>query len=145
MAMGRSGKITRAFFDAYNRRDWDALSARLAPSVTWFNAARRELIQGPEAVLALLRSSAEAFPEARIELHAVHEAASRSIAEWSYVTPGGKKSRHPTVCDVIELSRGRIARGTTYGDTLQILLELGQPAAPIPPVPGAPSIRFAAA
>jgi ketosteroid isomerase-like protein len=109
------GKITRAFFDAYNRRDWDALSALLAPAVSWFNAARRELIQGPDAVLPppQLRRS---LSRRRIGLHRPRDR--RPVRRRvSYVTAGGKKSKRLTVCDVIELSEGRISRGTTYGDT----------------------------
>jgi ketosteroid isomerase-like protein len=143
--MGRNTKITRAFFEAYNRRDWDALTALCAPTVSWFNAARRELMQGPDVVLGFLRSTAEAFPEARIELHAMHESGSKVIVEWSYVAGRTRKAKRAIVCDVIELEAGKLTRGTTYGDTLQILLELGQAAAPIPPVPVAPVIRFAAA
>jgi ketosteroid isomerase-like protein len=143
--MGERSKITRAFYDAYNARDWDALASLMAPTVAWFHAARRELIQGPGAVLALLRSSAEAFPDARIQLHAVHETGRTVVAEWSYVTATGKRAKHAIVCEVVHIEDGKLVRGTTYGDTLQILLELGQSAAPVPAVPAAPVIRFAAA
>ncbi|AKT38282.1 nuclear transport factor 2 family protein [Chondromyces crocatus] len=162
--MGRNAEITRNFYNAYNRRDWEALSALLSPAVEWFHAARGELIRGREAVTALLRSSAEAFPGAQVELTSVHEAGATVVSEWIYVGET-EKTAAPTAmaCDVKQLRQGKLIRGATYGDTLQMLLELPSPAtspepsrdaapqsqaplsAIIPAAPRAPSIRFRAA
>ena len=125
--MGRNTEITRDFYEAYNRRDWKALAGLLAPSVEWFHAGRGERIHGVEAVTALLRSSAEAFPEARVALNAVHETDATVTTEWSYV--GARRqaqgaTRSALACDVKELRDGKLVRGATYGDTLQMLLDL---------------------
>jgi len=125
--MGRNTEITRDFYEAYNRRDWEALAGLLAPSVEWFHAGRGERIHGVEAVTALLRSSAEAFPEARVALNAVHETDATVTTEWSYV--GARRqaqgaTRSALACDVKELRDGKLVRGATYGDTLQMLLDL---------------------
>ncbi len=128
--MGRNAEITRDFYEAYNRRDWEALASLLAPAVEWFHAGRGERIQGVEAVTALLRSSAEAFPEARVAVSAVHETEASVTTEWSYVGARRQAARSALACDVKELRDGKLVRGATYGDTLQMLLDLDAGPAP---------------
>jgi ketosteroid isomerase-like protein len=157
--MGRNAEITRNFYEAYNLRDWDALAALMSPRIEWFHAARGELIRGVEAVTALFRSSAEAFPEAHVSVSAVHESAETVIAEWSYISARSRsRLRKALACDVTQIRDGKVVRGATYGDTLQMLLEMDLPggARPqepeeeekrsiIPVAPAAPVIRFRAA
>lgn len=132
--MGRNAEITRNFYEAYNRRDWQALASLLAPTVEWFHAGRGERIQGVEAVTALLRGSAEAFPEALVEVRAVHEGGATVTTEWSYTSAREKQPARGTpvaqACDVKEIRDGKLVRGATYGDTLQMLLELETSSAP---------------
>lgn len=132
--MGRNAEITRNFYEAYNRRDWQALASLLAPTVEWFHAGRGERIQGVEAVTALLRGSAEAFPEALVEVRAVHEGGATVTTEWSYTSAREKQPARGTpvaqACDVQEIRNGKLVRGATYGDTLQMLLELETSSAP---------------
>lgn len=126
--MGRNAEITRSFYEAFNRRDWEALAAHLAPGVEWFHASRGELICGREAVTALLRSSAEAFPEARVSVNAVHESGATVVTEWIYVSPRMQVSmKQSMACDIKQLRQGKLIRGATYGDTLQMLLGLEAP------------------
>jgi ketosteroid isomerase-like protein len=170
--MGRNAEIIRAFYDAYNRRDWEALAAHLSPSVEWFHASRGERICGREAVAALLQSSAEAFPQARIHVANIHETGATVASEWTYLAGGTAPSGPPRAlaCDIKQLRQGKLIRGATYGDTLQMLLDLAAvPAKPelplrpelprpddslastfpspaiIPPPPPTPTIRFRAA
>ncbi|EYF06048.1 nuclear transport factor 2 family protein [Chondromyces apiculatus] len=164
--MGRNAEIIRVFYDAYNRRDWEALAAHLSPSVEWFHASRGERICGREAVTALLQSSAEAFPHAQIHVTGLHETGSTVASEWIYVVSGGKHppSTHAMACDIKQLRHGKLVRGATYGDTLQMLLDLAGPSpkselprseglipssfpspAIVPRAPRAPTIRFRAA
>lgn len=126
--MGRNAEITRSFYEAFNRRDWEALAAHLAPGVEWFHASRGELICGREAVTALLRGSAEAFPEARVSVNAVHESGATVVTEWIYVSPRIQVStKQSMACDIKQLRQGKLIRGATYGDTLQMLLGLEAP------------------
>lgn len=172
--MGRNAEITRSFYEAFNRRDWEALAAHLAAGVEWFHASRGELIRGREAVTALLRSSVEAFPEARVSVNAIHESGATVVTEWIYVSPRVQVStKQSMACDIKQLRQGKLIRGATYGDTLQMLLGLeastaepaGAPEAACPPAselavpaalpplarsiipaaPSAPVIRFRAA
>src|SRR5262249_18352786 len=61
----------RRMYDAYNRRDWTSLRDLLDENVDWFNIGRDEHVRGAHAVVELIRSTADAFPEARIELKAL--------------------------------------------------------------------------
>ena len=117
-------EVVRKFYEAYNRRDWDVVASLLAPSVQWFHAARAELVSGADGVIALFRSSADAFPEARVEVRAMHEAGDHVITECAFTRRSAVASAQATFCEVGQLRDGRFVRGNTYADTLQILLEL---------------------
>ena len=122
--MGTNADTTRKFYDAYNRRDWEALGSLLAPSVEWFHAARAELVSGVDGVTALLRSAADAFPDARIEVRAIHEAGDCVITECAFTRSSAAAPQQATFCEVGRFKDGKCVRGSTYADTLQILLEL---------------------
>lgn len=122
--MGPNAEIVRKFYDAYNRRDWEAVATMLAPSVEWNNAARAELVSGVDGVISLLRSSADAFPDAKIEIRAIHEAGEFVITECAFTRASAPSSKQATFCEVGQIKNGRCVRGSTYADTLQILLEL---------------------
>lgn len=122
--MGKNADSVRKFYDAYNRRDWEAVRSLLAPSVEWFHAARAELVSGVDGVIALLRSAAEAFPDARVEVRAIHEAGDCVITECAYTRAASVSSQQATFCEVEHFKDGKCIRGSTYADTLQILLEL---------------------
>lgn len=123
--------LIQDLYDALNRRDFQDLRARLDDGCTWLHAERREQIEGGDAVLAKLASFVETFPEIVIELRRVHHAGSTAIVEWSVATTRGTQRREPAiVCEVLELRDGRVVRGTTYGDALMRIIELG--AAPEP-------------
>ena len=78
-----SASRLRLFYDAWNRREWDAISSLLDPAIEWFHAGRHELVRGSDAVVWMLRSQAEAFPHARIEPRRVRDADGSVIAEWT--------------------------------------------------------------
>jgi ketosteroid isomerase-like protein len=122
--MSANVEKVRRFYDAYNRRDWDAVAGMLAPSVEWFHAARAELVSGVDGVIALLRSSADAFPDARVEVRAIHEAGDFVITECAFTRPAAAASQQATFCEIERFENGKCIRGSTYADTLQILLEL---------------------
>ena len=122
--MGTNAEIVRKFYDAYNRRDWDVVAGMLAPSVEWFHAARAELVSGVDGVISLFKSSAEAFPDAKVEVRAIHEAGEFVIAECAFTRPGMLGSKQASFCEVGRIQNGKCVRGSTYADTLQILLEL---------------------
>jgi ketosteroid isomerase-like protein len=124
----------RCYYDAWNRRDWEWVAAMLSPRVEWFSAARGEHVRGVDDVVAMLRSVADAFPTAFIRVRSVHDAGDSIVAECGFVQalPSGKASmqvQEATFCEVIELDKGRCVRGSTYADTLRLLLDMSVTAA----------------
>ena len=117
----------RDLYRAYNERDWDAVAARLAPGIEWFHAGRHELMRGVESVVAMMRSNADAFPSARIDVRALRAAGGAVVAEWTVVNARSSMTtdceKPAIVCEVVEVANGRIVRGSTYGDILTMMME----------------------
>jgi len=133
----RTADWLRCYYDAWNRRDWEWIGAMLTADVEWSNTARDERIKGAGAVIASFRSTMEGFPTAMIDLRSVHitlregggavvvaECGIKTSAEASLV-------RTPTFCEVLELRGGRCAKGTTYADSVRLLMDMSQTASAV--------------
>jgi ketosteroid isomerase-like protein len=138
----------RCYYDAFNRRDWEWIGAMLAPDVEWFHAARDERVRGVHAVIASFRSLIELAPSALIDVRAVHDAGLVVVAECGIrharkshsVPPSAAPLRGtsgsarppaiepPSFCEVLELRGGRCARGSTYADSVRLLMDINQAA-----------------
>jgi len=129
-ARGGSVDWTRCYYDAWNRRDWEWIGAMMASDVEWSNSARDERIKGASAVISSFRSTIEGFPTAMIDVRAVHVAGSVIIAECGIRSGRDAGSvRSATFCEVFELKNGRCIRGTTYADSVRLLMDMSQTAA----------------
>jgi ketosteroid isomerase-like protein len=117
----------RDLYEAYNERDWERVAARLDAGVEWFHAGRHELVRGVDGVVAMLRSNAEAFPNARIDVRALRAAGTAVVAEWTVANARSSMTtdcdKPAIVCEVVEVAHGRIVRGSTYGDILTMMME----------------------
>jgi ketosteroid isomerase-like protein len=122
-----SAEWTRCYYDAWNRRDWEWISAMLSPDIEWANSARDERLQGMQAVIASFRSAIDGFPSAMIEIRAVHVAGSTIIAECAIKNGDAPSAaRSASFCEVLELKNGRCVRGTTYADSVRLLMDMSQ-------------------
>lgn len=121
---------TKVYYEAWNRRDWEWIGAMLAPDVEWLNAARDERIKGVNGVLSSFKSVVEGYPSARIDLRAVHTAGTVIVAECSIRSaPDAPTVRTATFCEILELKSGRCIRGTTYADSVRLLMDMSHDAA----------------
>jgi hypothetical protein len=87
----------------------------------------------------MLRGAADAFPQAFVRVRNVHDAGDSIVTEAGFVQEArmlqkaapAMTVREATFCEVIELEKGRCVRGSTYADTLRILMDmmLGEPVA----------------
>lgn len=121
----------RCFYDAYNRRDWEWIGAMLSKDVQWYSAARGEYVRGLDAVVSLFRSTLEGYPDAKIEVRALHQAGEIVVCECGLSTGGSGSSRKSdtasrqgTFCEVMHLRGGRCVQGSTYADSLRLLMDL---------------------
>jgi ketosteroid isomerase-like protein len=125
--MRTTADTVKSFYDAYNRRDWVALAALMAPGIEWWSAARGELVRGTDAVIALFQSAAEGFPHAKIEVRKLHEAGEFVIAECCFVprsplrAGAGPAPERAVFCEVVQFVDGKCVRGSTYADTFRML------------------------
>jgi len=117
------GDRVRSFYDAWNRRDWAAVASRLDADVEWFNATRREQVRGVDAVVALLKSSADAFPSARIEVRELHVNGDFAFVEWSVELEGSIGPNAKRVSELQVFTGDKCVRGTSYGDVITLLLD----------------------
>jgi hypothetical protein len=110
--------------------------------VEWFHTARDERVRGINAVIASFRSMVEGNSTAQIDVRAVHDAGLIVIAECGIrharrsVPPLSKSSSNrpppptpPSFCEILELRGGRCVRGSTYADSVRLLLDISQAAA----------------
>ncbi len=67
MGVSENVRLTTAFQDAYNARDWEALRGTLAESVVVHDPGEPEPFRGRDSVLQMFEQSAAFFPTSRIE------------------------------------------------------------------------------
>lgn len=135
-AVAADAAIARRVYAAWNLRDWRTVASLLAPDVEWLHLARGEAIRGVDAVVHLLRSSADAFPHAHVHVCGLERSDATLVARCTFLrageAPPGDDDSVGTYCDVLQIEAGRVARGTTYGDPLSLLLDLDAPTRPSP-------------
>lgn len=132
----RTADWLRCYYDAWNRRDWEWIGAMLTSDVEWSNTARDERIKGAAAVIASFRTTMEGFPRAMIDLRSSHvvqkDGGAVIVAECGIkIGPDSSALRTPTFCEVLELRGGRCARGTTYADSVRLLMDMSQTASAV--------------
>ena len=66
--MHDASRVVRAHYDLFNRPDWDAWSALLAPAFTVHHASAGGVV-GRGAYLEGIRHYRESFPDATVEVH----------------------------------------------------------------------------
>ncbi|HXK25279.1 MAG TPA: nuclear transport factor 2 family protein [Myxococcota bacterium] len=89
----RRASLTRAFTQAFRERDWDALTALLAPELVVADHRRLgwETLRGPEAYVGALRSLVELAPDVRLRVeHAeMSEPGYLYFTSWHGTREGG--------------------------------------------------------
>ncbi|NMO88946.1 ester cyclase [Actinomycetospora sp. TBRC 11914] len=71
----------RASVEAFNRGDWDAVRATLAPGYIYEETGTNERYEGPDAVIAALQDWKTAFPDATGEIVRIATCGETSILE----------------------------------------------------------------
>lgn len=131
---GRLSRLTQRCWDEWQRRDWDAMTLRMAPDIVMEDVAEGRTYRGPAQVRARLERFVEAFPDGRIEVLAIHGSAGTTTSQLSFrgTNDGAYDGRPPTgrlveahFCEVFTFRGGRIARVNEYYDRYEILRQLG--------------------
>lgn len=132
--MSDAETVLRRYFDALNKRDYDAVAGAFADDCEYVSVASGARFSGPASVVHGLREFSEAFPDWRVELGAVISSPTIVAAEWrtSGTQDGLFRGRPATGfrfrrdgCAVAEVADGRITRYRDYYDRVTLLEQLG--------------------
>ena len=110
--MDDAHQVVAAYWEAAERRDWDAFTQLLAADVVYEGPQTRERVRGPEAYL---RFNVEGFPG---DWHLTVEriiGEGRHAASWIEFSDAG--DRYPGLCFFDLDEDGRIARITDFWPT----------------------------
>jgi steroid delta-isomerase-like uncharacterized protein len=132
--------LIRAFVEAINAQDWDALRARLAPDFIRHSLAAGEPgVRSAEALIRFLQAELETFPDAQESLEALvaegewvaarHRFRGTQQGPMGAFPPSGRRLDAPYLA-FYRIERGRIAEAWAEWDRLAGLQQLGHLAAP---------------
>ena len=125
------------WYEAWNRRDWEAVAGLLSSSVLIEDIALGKAVYGTKDYLHYARQWARIFPDGRLKIDRLSGSGNRGepmIVEYScegtQLGPWGifEPSPRKTVirfCDILRFKYDRIATCTTYGDYYRALRDLG--------------------
>ena len=127
MTVEENVRLTTAFQDAYNARDWDALRGTLAESVVVHDPAEPEPFRGRDSVLRMLEGSAEFFPTSRIE--GVHRFGQADQVCVENVETGARKDSDKRyqirTCYTFKVAGGELSEIRFYYDALDMMTQMG--------------------
>ncbi|MBK1783255.1 ester cyclase [Prauserella cavernicola] len=130
----------RASHEAFNRRDWDAVSADFAPDAEYTDVARDTTLKGRAEIVDYLRDGwVGAFSDAAATEEHFHDGPDHSVAEFTGTgTQDGALGPFPQsgkrmalrFCEVLHYNDdGLVTDGSLYYDQASLLAQLGhQPA-----------------
>ena len=120
-----SQDIARRLYDAFNRRDFDALTAVIAPDAVWAVVTTGVSGPGRESVLAWALATTEQFRDARIEVTSAYEHGTSCTVEFLLLAthPSGTPLSIAT-CEILVFRNDQIVSGRVYVDTGAIARQL---------------------
>lgn len=144
--MADNDTLARELYEAWNKRDWQAVMDAVAPDGTITVVGTGETFEGPEGVQRYNTMWADGFPDGRITVDHVYSAGDCVVVEFTGrgthsgtlttsmgSIPATGRSVTLQLCDVLEFSDGKVKDQRTYFDTGSMMAQLGitagQPAA----------------
>ncbi len=127
MGVSENVRLTTAFLDAFNARDWDALRETLAESVVVQDPAEPEPFRGRDSVLQMLEQSAKFIPTSRIE--GVHQFGQADQVCVENVETGARKDSDKRyqirTCYTFKVADGELSEIRFYYDALDMMTQIG--------------------
>jgi ketosteroid isomerase-like protein len=122
-------ELTARVFEAFNRRDFDAVFTLLDDSITWWSlfSAEADVFQGREAVRAQWTSQVEAV-DVYIELQeliSVGESRVVAVAKWSGRGQASGTPVDASAAQVFTIQRGKVVCVETYASKREALAAAG--------------------
>jgi ketosteroid isomerase-like protein len=127
-------QVVRQLWDSINERDYARLAGAIAERCEWVSIGAGTKHRGPSAMVAGLRSFADAFPDGRAEILNLVAVDSTVVVEWrvSGTNTGPLNGDGPTGrkldrrgCSVAEVRGGKIVGYRDYFDRATMTEQLG--------------------
>ncbi len=138
MATNENVTVVQRLYDAFNRRDFDAVRKLLRSDCEWTSVPWGLVHRGQDEVVAYFHGWIVPFPDGRFELASVKAGQSFAVVQSFFRGTHQGPFAGPTghigasgrrvelgVCDVIELRNGKIERARSWPDALTLLRQLG--------------------
>ena len=136
--MADNVELIRSLYDAWNRRDFDTQVAASAPDGQMQVVGTGEVFEGPEGARRYNENWANGFPDGQVTVDNIVADGDRVVVEFTgrgthtgtletsmgAIAPTGR-SMTLKLCDVFELSGGKVVRQRSYFDTGSIMAQLG--------------------
>jgi steroid delta-isomerase-like uncharacterized protein len=134
--MSEARELAERHVNVFNERAWSRAHELYAPDLVMIEPAGTT--RGIEPYLQTARGFTTAMPDSRMDVTAIIESGNRVVVEGEYtgthtgplgtprgeVPPTGRKLKLP-LCDVIEVTAGRITRISAYYDQMTFAAQLG--------------------
>jgi steroid delta-isomerase-like uncharacterized protein len=136
--MADNATFVRSLYDGWNARDFDALADLMAPDGTITFMGSGEVLTGPEGSRTYNEMWANGFPDGRVTIDTLAADGDRVVVEYTgrgthtgtFVTSMGEipptgKSVTLKLCDVVEVTNGKVTAQRSYLDTGSMMAQLG--------------------
>ena len=130
--------IAKAQIIAYNKKDWNAARAAVAPGLVYDEVGTQRKIQGVDDVIAAWRGWATAMPDSKATFDKTEASGNTVVLEITWrgthkgplQTPKGEipatgKKFEVRACQVIEVANNKVQAMRHYFDMASLLSQLG--------------------
>ena len=136
--MADNVRFILGLYDAWNARDFDTLADAMAPDGTIVIAGTGDVFDGPDGSRIYSQSWANGFPDSQVVIDNIFGAGDQVVVEFTgrgthtgtletsmgAIPPTGR-SVTIKLCDVVQISEGKITRQQSYFDTGSMMAQLG--------------------
>jgi steroid delta-isomerase-like uncharacterized protein len=136
--MADNETLAREQYEAFNNRDWQAITDATAPDGKITVVGTGETFEGPEGFQRYNTTWVDGFPDGRVTIDHIYSAGDCVIVEFTgrgthtgtLNTPMGAipatgRSVTLQLCDVLEFSDDKVKEQRTYFDTGSLMAQLG--------------------
>jgi steroid delta-isomerase-like uncharacterized protein len=138
MAQGSLIDIAKGPNNGYDKKDWEAVRASVAPDVHYDEMATHRSVQGVDEFIAILQAWAKAFPDSRATYHKAIESGNTVVLELTWVgthsgplqTPDGSlaatgKPIKVAACMIVEIGGEKVKSLRHYFDLATLMQQVG--------------------
>ena len=136
--MADNKSLARSLYEAFNDRDFDLIAQAMAPDARIMIVGSGDTFDGPDGARQYNQMWAAAFPDGVIEIdrivasddHVVVEFTGRGTHTGTLTTPAGSfpatgRSVTLQLCDVLQITDGKVMSQRTYFDSGALMTQLG--------------------